>query len=51
MNFLVICESLLKIIHNYGHGGNGISLSRGTAVHAVNLMLDADLEINLKSKL
>ena len=28
------------VIHNYGHGGNGISLSRGTSVHAVNLLLD-----------
>jgi glycine/D-amino acid oxidase-like deaminating enzyme len=28
-----------QIIHNYGHGGNGIALSRGTAVHAVELLL------------
>lgn len=26
------------IVHNYGHGGHGITLSRGTAVHAANLV-------------
>ena len=31
-----------KIIHNYGHGGNGIALSRGTAVHAVDLLLETE---------
>jgi hypothetical protein len=30
------------MIHNYGHGGNGIALSRGCAVHAVNLLLDLE---------
>lgn len=27
-----------KIVHNYGHGGHGIALSRGTAVHAASLV-------------
>jgi D-aspartate oxidase len=35
------------VIHNYGHGGNGISLSKGTTIDAVNLLLK---ELN-KSKL
>lgn len=35
-------NQLVTVIHNYGHGGNGISLSRGTAVHAINLLLNID---------
>lgn len=27
-----------KVVHNYGHGGHGIALSRGTAVHAASLV-------------
>ncbi len=39
------------VIHNYGHGGNGISLSPGTARSAVRL-LEEELEFaSLKSKL
>ena len=40
---------LKKIIHNYGHGGNGIALCRGTAVHAVRLLTESNE--NIQSKL
>ncbi|XP_063422409.1 D-aspartate oxidase-like [Mytilus trossulus] len=30
----------LKIVHNYGHGSNGIALSWGTAIHAAKLVKD-----------
>jgi len=38
----------LKVVHNYGHGGNGIALSWGTAVHAAKLVLSS---LQDKSKL
>lgn len=38
-----------KIIHNYGHGGNGIALSRGTVLHAIDLLLNEESKV--KSKL
>lgn len=43
----------LKLIHNYGHGGNGIALSRGTCIDSVNLLVsENDIKTNLaKSKL
>jgi D-aspartate oxidase len=31
-------SSDLKVVHNYGHGGHGITLSWGTAKHATNLV-------------
>jgi hypothetical protein len=49
---IVLNHFFLKIIHNYGHGGNGIALSRGTAVHAVELLLDSiSVTDKLKSNL
>lgn len=30
----------LKVIHNYGHGGYGVTTSPGTAMHVVKLMKD-----------
>ncbi len=28
------------VVHNYGHGGNGISLAPGTVLHALELLED-----------
>lgn len=39
-----------KIVHNYGHGGNGITLSWGTALHASSLV-EQLLSNALRSKL
>ncbi|CAC5403735.1 DDO [Mytilus coruscus] len=30
----------LKVVHNYGHGSNGIALSWGTGIHAAKLVKD-----------
>lgn len=38
------------LIHNYGHGGSGITLFWGCAREVVNLLSDA-IEPTLKSKL
>ncbi|RWS30049.1 D-aspartate oxidase-like protein, partial [Leptotrombidium deliense] len=35
---LRILNKHIPLIHNYGHGGNGISLSRGTALEATALL-------------
>lgn len=29
-----------QIVHNYGHGGSGVSVSPGTSIHAVQLFGD-----------
>lgn len=40
------------VIHNYGHGGNGISLSPGTSLHAIQLLeRELNLQNDFKSKL
>ena len=31
----------LQVVHNYGHGANGIALSWGTAVEAADLTMQA----------
>lgn len=33
-------KGTLKVIHNYGHGGYGVTSSPGTAMHVVKLMKD-----------
>lgn len=33
-------HGVLKVIHNYGHGGYGVTTSPGTAMHVVKLMKD-----------
>lgn len=38
--YFFLINFLIKIIHNYGHGGNGIALSRGTVIDAVDLLLE-----------
>lgn len=43
----------LRIIHNYGHGGSGVTLSYGCAIEVseiVNAIMMVDAN-NLKSKL
>jgi len=39
----------VTVIHNYGHGGNGIALCWGTSIHAVRLL--AENNENVLSKL
>lgn len=39
------------VVHNYGHGGNGISLAPGTVRHALSLLENRMASIRLKSKL
>jgi hypothetical protein len=39
-----------QVVHNYGHGAEGISLSWGTATHAASLVRDA-IQKKLSSKL
>jgi hypothetical protein len=34
-------HSVLQIVHNYGHGGYGVTLAPGTALHAVRLVTEA----------
>ena len=44
--FVVRAESLddKLVVHNYGHGGGGVSLSWGTAEMAVDLVTDSGIE-------
>ncbi|KAL4234741.1 hypothetical protein ACF0H5_006383 [Mactra antiquata] len=44
------CLKNLKIVHNYGHGANGIALSWGTAIEATNMVKDV-LSSSTQSKL
>ncbi|XP_023233022.1 D-aspartate oxidase-like [Centruroides sculpturatus] len=37
-------DKVLKIVHNYGHGGHGVTLSWGTAKHATELVVDLTKE-------
>lgn len=32
--------SLFQVVHNYGHGGNGVALGWGTAVEAAQIVRD-----------
>ena len=41
----------LNVVHNYGHGGEGISLSWGTAAHAVRLAKEIVQKAQIISKL
>lgn len=43
-------NKVLKIVHNYGHCGNGITLSVGCAEEAAQLVKQA-LKLNVTSKL
>lgn len=43
-----IDDKMVKIVHNYGHGGSGVTLSIGCAKDACDLVKSA---LNLKSKL
>ncbi|XP_060062714.1 D-aspartate oxidase-like [Ylistrum balloti] len=40
-------EGMLKVVHNYGHGANGVTLSWGTAVEATEMVKDFLSEIPL----
>ncbi|PSN40985.1 D-aspartate oxidase [Blattella germanica] len=41
----------MKIVHNYGHGGYGVTSAPGTAKHAVKLLRDLHSSSNMHSKL
>lgn len=41
LEFKETTKGVLKLIHNYGHGGYGVLSSPGTAKHAVRLVKDA----------
>ncbi|XP_050395748.1 D-aspartate oxidase isoform X1 [Patella vulgata] len=41
----------LRVVHNYGHGANGISLSWGTAVDAAELVKDWTRQMSFTSRL
>lgn len=43
-------NKVLKIVHNYGHSGNGITLSVGCAEEAAGLVKRV-LQVNVSSKL
>lgn len=43
-------NKVLKIVHNYGHSGNGITLSVGCAEDVAGLVKQA-LQLNFRSKL
>lgn len=38
--FMDTNRGILKIVHNYGHGGYGVTTSPGTAKHAVKIVRD-----------
>jgi glycine/D-amino acid oxidase-like deaminating enzyme len=37
-------DKILPVIHNYGHGGNGIALSWGCAVHVAKIAREVALD-------
>lgn len=38
--FIETTRGTLKVVHNYGHGGYGVTTAPGTAIHAVKLVKD-----------
>jgi len=43
-------DKSLQVVHNYGHGGNGVSLAWGTSKHAVDLVSQL-IQSSTKAKL
>lgn len=50
METIKVDNKVLRIVHNYGHGGAGITLSYGCALEATELIKEI-LQNNLKHKL
>jgi hypothetical protein len=40
-----------QVVHNYGHGGYGVTSAPGTAKHAIKLVRQLQLSANRHSKL
>ncbi|XP_055628020.1 D-aspartate oxidase [Toxorhynchites rutilus septentrionalis] len=38
--FIASASGRLKVVHNYGHGGYGVTTAPGTAIHAAQLVAD-----------
>lgn len=45
------CVFVIKIVHNYGHGGSGISLQWGCALDSRKLIDELAKEIRVSSRL
>ena len=39
--YLHVFPVIFQVVHNYGHGANGISLAWGTSVDAAHLVLES----------
>lgn len=48
---LMVNGKKLGVVHNYGHGANGISLSWGTAIKAAKLVEEISGQVVKESKL
>jgi hypothetical protein len=44
-------EDANGIIHNYGHGGSGVSLSWWSAIQAINYAVDVDVDTSILSSI